>query len=231
MTQYNVNKLDLDKIRTVGILGDRNFGKTSIMFRLAKEYKGTRTIYFYGYPKTDIPYKIIHQLAELELLTDAIVFMDELQKHIKFYEKNKSNQFLELLSVLAHNNVTLIFSTPMSQFINKALDCFLDGFIYVRITDMGALKNGSKAKRLLQEFSCSRISARTIRLDAGEFLQIIDGCEDSNGLHKFENPGIGKDWNSRKIPEICPVVPPKNCGNQTILQGGKDDGNQPQSPK
>lgn len=218
MTQYTTKTIDLDNIRTIGILGDRDFGKTSISFRLAKDYKGKRQIYFYGYPKTDIPYKIIHTLAELELLTDAIVFMDELQKHVKFYEKNKSNQFLEILSVIAHNNVTLVFTTPMSQFINKALDCFIDGFIYVRISDLGALKNGSKAKRLLQEFSCSRISPRTIRLERGEYLQVVDRCEDSNGLHTFESLGTTKDWNSRKeIPEKTPEVSEKKAV-QTALQ-------------
>lgn len=217
MTQYATKTINLDTVRTIGILGDRNFGKTSISFRLAKDYTGKRSIYFYGYPKTDISYKIIHTLAELELLTDAIVFMDELQKHVKFYEKNKSNQFLEILSVLAHNNVTLVFTTPMSQFINKALDCFIDGFIYVRISDLGALKNGSKAKRLLQEFSCSRISPRTIRLERGEYLQIVDGCEDTNGLHTFESLGTTKDWNTRKEPEKIPNIPEKKA-EQTMLK-------------
>lgn len=189
--------VNLEKIRTIGIIGDRNTGKTSIMFKLARGYKGKREIVFFAYPNAAIPYRQIHTLAELELTTDTILFMDELQKHIKFYKTRSSDEFMDILSTLAHNNNTLVFSTPMSQFISKAFDCFIDGFVYSRISDMGALKNGSKAKRMLQEFSCERISRRTVRLDKGEYLQIIDGCEDSNGMHNFKNPKIEKDWRTR----------------------------------
>jgi len=191
----------LDNVRTLGILGDRDFGKTSIVFSLLKNYKGTREIVLYGYPK-NFGYKQIHTLAELELTTNSIVFMDELQKHIKFYQKRMADEFLELLSVMAHNNNTLIFTTPMSQYITKALDCFIDGFVYVQISDLAQLKNGSKAKRLLQEFSCPRISKRTLRLERGEYLQIVDGLEETNGLHRFTNPRIGKDWGDVKPTKL-----------------------------
>jgi len=190
--------MNLDKIRTLGILGDRDFCKTSILFVLAKQYKGEREIVFYAYPNAKIEYRQIHTLHELELLTDKIVVMDELQKHIKFYQKRMNDEFLELLSTIAHNNNTLIFTTPMSQFITKSLDCFIDGFVYVRISDMAQLKNGSKAKRLLQEFSSTRISKRTLRLKKGEYLQIVDGMESSNGLHTFRNPRIAKDWRVKR---------------------------------
>ncbi len=196
--------MNLDKIRTIGILGDRDFGKTSIMFSLARSYKGKREIVFYAYPneqalqdKINKSVRIIHTLTELELLTEAVVFMDELQKHIKFYQKRVADEFLEILSTIAHNNVSLIFSTPMSQFISKTLDCFIDGFVYVKISDLATLKNGSKAKRTLQDFSSKRISKRTVRLEKGEYLQIVDGMEETNGIIKFSNPNIKKDWNSK----------------------------------
>jgi hypothetical protein len=192
--------MNLDQTRTIGLLGDRNQGKTNYMFYLADSYKGDRQIVFYAYPNKQLlkhkKYKSIHTLNELELLTNSIVFMDELQKHIKFYQKRTSDDFLELLSVIAHNNNTLVFSTPMSQFITKALDVFIDGFIYFRISDMATLKNGSKGKRLLQEFSCDRISKRTLRLSIGEVLQIVDGQEETNGLQAFPDMSIQKDWSS-----------------------------------
>ena len=133
--------MKLDGVRTLAVLGDRDNGKTSLVFTLLKAYRGKREIVLYAYPDEVEDYRQIHTLNELELLTDSIIYMDELQQHIKFYQKRTSDEFLELLAVLAHNNNTLIFTTPMSQFITKALDCFIDGFIYVRITDMAQLKN------------------------------------------------------------------------------------------
>ena len=188
--------MKLDKIKTIGILGDRDFGKTSYVFDLLGKYQGKREIILFAYPDKRFEYRQIHTLAELELTTNSIIFMDELQKHIKFYQRAMNDEFLELLSTMAHNNNTLIFTTPMSQFITKSLDCFIDGFIYTRISDLAQLKNGSKAKRLLQAFSCIRISKRTLRLERGEYVQIIDGQETTNGLHTFRNPQIKKAWNA-----------------------------------
>lgn len=184
--------MELDNIRTLGILGDRDTAKTNLAFKFLKEYKGKRDIVLYGYPKKT-QYRHINTLQELNLTTNSIVFMDELQRHIRFYQKRTSEDFLELLSTMAHNNNTIIFTTPMSQYITKSLDCFLDGFCYTRIEDLGSLKNGAKAKRRLQEFSCPRISKWSLILKNGEYLQIIDGAND-NGLKKFANQKIGKDW-------------------------------------
>jgi hypothetical protein len=132
------------------------------------------------------------------MLTDSVIFMDEMQKHIKFYDRATSNDFLEILSTIAHNNNTLVFATPMSQYITKALDCFMTGFIYTRINDLDQLKNGSKAKRLLKEFSTERRGTRTLRLANGEYLQVVDSQEATNGLHTFKDQHIGKDWKAKR---------------------------------
>lgn len=192
--------MNLDAVPVLGVIGDINFGKTSLCYTLLSQYEGERQIVLYSYPdtvlneKTGEAYRQIHTIQELELLTNSIIFMDELQKHIKFYDKRMNNQLLEILSTIAHNNNTLIFTTPMTQFITKALDCFITGFCYVRISDMDQMKNGSKVKRLLQDFSTDRRGTRTLRLERGEYLQVVEGQEDTNGLHAFSNPLIRKAW-------------------------------------
>jgi hypothetical protein len=188
--------MNLDEVSTIAILGDRHTAKTNLAVKLIRDYVkngGQRKVYTYAYPK-DLGYEQIYTIGQLEMLQDAIVFMDELQKHIKFYQKRTSDSFLELLSILAHNRITLIFTTPMSQFITKSLDCFITGFIYTRIADLDQLKNGSKAKRMLREFSTNRLGTRTLRLQNGEYLQIVDGQERTNGVKAFENQNVGKDW-------------------------------------
>jgi len=106
--------MDLDTVKTLGILGDRNMGKSSIMMDLIRTYKGDREVVFYGYPelvkneKTGRNFKRIYTLAEMELTTDSILILDELQRHIKFYQRRTSDEFLEILSTMSHNNNTLI---------------------------------------------------------------------------------------------------------------------------
>jgi hypothetical protein len=193
----------LDEVKTVGILGDRHRGKTNLAYSLLKNYRGNREIVLYAYPvkvinhRTNKPYRQIHTIGELETLSNCIVFMDEMQKHIKFYDKRTNEKLLMMLSTIAHANVTIIFTTCLSQFITKALDGFIDGFLYVQMQDLNQLKNGSKAKRRLQDFSTERVGSSGLRLAVGEYMQIVDGQEESNGLHTFKNQLIGKDWGSK----------------------------------
>ena len=187
------NELNLDDVRTVAILGDRHTGKTNLAFSLIKGYEGKKQIVMYAYPK-DLGYKQIYSLEELAQLTDSIVFMDELQKHIKFYNKRTNDDFLDLLAVLAHNNNVLIFTTPMSQFITKSLDVFIDCFTYTKMLDLGVLKNGSKAKRWLQSNSFQEVTKWGVNLEVGEYLLISDKLR---GKFTFPDMKVGKDWGKR----------------------------------
>lgn len=183
--------MNLDNFNTIAVLGSRNGGKTNLIFDLLSKYKGKKKIVLYAYPKQVKNYKQIYSLPELAKTKDSVIFMDELQNHIKFYQKRMNEKFLELLAVMSHNNNTLIFTTPMSQFITKALDCFIDGFIYTRINDLGSLKNGSLAKRLLVDTSLSYINEWCADIPLGKaILRTIDDTE----ILTHKNQKIGKSW-------------------------------------
>ena len=193
--------MDLDQIRVMGILGDIHTAKTNLLFYIIRNYKGSRSIILYGYPKKVNGYKQVSSLQELSLISNKIVVMDELQKHIKFYQRSTSEEFLELLSTMAHNNNTIIFTTPMSQYITKQLDCFVDGFCYTRLKDLSTLKNGSKAKRRLLQFSSIKINKWSLSLKNGEYIEIIDTNDpNDNGFKKFPDQHIEKDWNTNISP-------------------------------
>lgn len=183
-------KIDLDKVRTIAILGDRETGKTNLLFFLAKNYKGDKNVVLYAYPRSH-GYQRIYSLEDLSSIKNSVVFMDELQRHLPLYQKRMNEQFLELLGVLAHNNNVLVFNTGMSHFITKALDGFLDCFIYTRIRDLGTLKNGSRAKRLLQQNSFQEISSWSVNVPLGKCLVIGD---EKKGVFDFKDMGIKKDW-------------------------------------
>ena len=168
-----------------------------------KEYKekdkGNKSLYLMGYPKKINGFKQISSLTELSQVTDALIGVDELSKILPVYSKATNEKLMELLSTMAHNNNALIFTTNLTQFITKALDGFIDGFCFTRINDLGQLKNGSKAKRLLQEFKNIKINNWSLNLNNGEYIEIIDNNKiGENGLKEFPNQNIGKDW---KIPK------------------------------
>ena len=190
--------MNLDKIRVLAILGDIHTAKTNLAIHFLRKYKGGRAIYLYGYPKQIDKFKSVSSLQELSQIDNSIVFFDELQKHIPFYQRKISDLFLELLSTMAHQNNTILFTTPMSQYITKSLDCFLDGFCYTKFSDLSTLKNGSKAKRKLIGFSNPQINNWTLNLQMGEYIEIIDSNKsDDNGLKTFPDQNIGKDWRNK----------------------------------
>lgn len=197
----------LDNNYNIAILGDRDTGKTNLLFWFAKNYKGKRKILTYAYP-VNIGYDQIHSLSELAMTTDSIILMDELQRHIKIYNNQTNADFLELLSIMIHNNNTLIFSTPLTQSITKATDNFIDVFIYTKISDIGSLKNGSKAKRWLQDNSFIQVSKWSVNVEIGCFLVVSDSLK---GYYEFDDMKIGKDWRQtlKKSQNFTKNIPKK----------------------
>ncbi len=190
-------RIDLDRIQTLAILGGRHSGKTNLMFYLMKKSKSQRVKYLFGYPKAIKGFKAVNTIDEVATLKDAVIGCDELSKIVPFYSKRMNDTLLDLLTTIAHNGSTLMFTTSLSQFITKALDGYIDGFCYTRITDMDQLKNGSKAKRRLQGFRHPKVSIWALNIKVGEYLEVVDSNKQGvNGIKKFPFQNIGKDWRS-----------------------------------
>ena len=178
---------------TLGILGDRHTGKTNLLFRLGlAEYSGSSWV-LYNYPDASIidtlkgfgkSVTCVYNIQQLSFIKNSLILIDELQTVIKFYDKATNNKLLELLSLLAHNGNSVLFTTPLSQFITRSLDGFIDGFAFTRIFDLGSIKNGSKAKRLLQlnnGFRCN--TGWSLDLSLGESLILTP---EYTNLFRFE---------------------------------------------
>src|SRR3990167_324809 len=114
--------LDLDKTDSVAIVGNRNSGKTNLAFAFMNDYKGSKTKYLFGYPKEVEGYITISHWEDVFKITDAVVFIDEIQRYIKFYETKANYELMEFMSFLQHNKVTIIFTTQLSQFITKGVE-------------------------------------------------------------------------------------------------------------
>jgi hypothetical protein len=184
--------MDFGKVNTLAILGDRDTGKTNLMIYLMR--KSDKKRYLLGYPKKIDGFSRINSLLELSMITDSIIGIDELQKIIPFYSKRANDTLLSLLSTMVHHRNTLIFTTCLSQYINKSLDGFIDGFCITRLSDLKVLKNGCKAKRRLEEFSHPSVNLWSVNLKNGEYIELIDNTLGTNGVKKFNNQGIKKDW-------------------------------------
>lgn len=194
-TIANNRVINLDKIKSLAILGDTGTAKTNLMFYLGEQYKGTRKKYLLGYPKDKKGYGRVSNIQDLTMLREAIVFIDEIHRYIKVYDRRANTEFMELLSIAEHNRITVVITTQLTQFITKGMDAFIDVWALTRIRDLGALKNGSKAKRIIQSTTDHRCNNWSLSLENGEYLLYSEryGAE-QNGIKKFPNMGVQKDW-------------------------------------
>lgn len=200
--------VNLDEVKSVAVLGDINSGKTNLVVKFLRDYKGTRQIYLVGYPKQIDDFKKISFFKDLFKLTDSIIFIDEIQRYINIYDRRKIYDLIELISFFAHNNNTLIFSTCLSQFITKAIESYVDCWCMTRIMDLNSLKNGGKPKRIIQDITDNRCNQWSLALKKGEYLEHSElNDSDENGIKTFEFQNIEKDWrvNKENSTENCTI--------------------------
>jgi hypothetical protein len=118
--------IDLDRVKSVAILGDVNTGKTNLGFYYLNEYKGKRKKYLLGYPKQKEGCISVSSFEDLFKIRDGIIYIDEIHKFIKVYDRKSNYQLMELISLFAHKNNTLIFSTQLTQFVTRGVEAFID---------------------------------------------------------------------------------------------------------
>lgn len=192
--------VNLDNIKSLAILGDTDTGKTNLAISHLRNYKGNRKIYLLGYPRKIDKFLSLSTFSDLFRITDSIIFIDELQRFIKVYDRKANVELMELISLFEHQNNTLIFSTQLSQFITKGIEAFIDCWNMTRINDLACLKNGSKPKRVIQNTMHPKCSRWSLSLSNGEYLEFSEkNAVGENGVSMFENQKIGKDWKTKEV--------------------------------
>ena len=218
------NNINLDKIKSLAILGDINTGKTNLAFFHLNNYKGKRSIYLLGYPKEIKGFKGLSCFSDIFKVTDSIIFIDELSRYIKVYDREANYELMELISLFAHQGNTLIFTTQLSQFITRGVEAFIDAWNLTRLNDLATLKNGSKPKRIIQNTIHPKCNKWSLSLEKGEYLEFSEMNElGSNGVKEFPNQNIGKDWKNTKVYKEGGENSDKNSGKNSG-ENSRDNG-------
>lgn len=186
--------VNLDKVKTIAILGDIDSGKTNLGFYFLNEYKGKRQKILYGYPKEVEGCLTLSCWNDLLKVKDSIIFVDEIQRYVKSYETQANHKLMELISLLSHKNNTLIFTTQISQFITRGVEAFIECWAIKRIC-LDTLKNGSRPKRIIQRLDTPRKNNWVLDLEPNEYFEYSERNPIGvNGIKKFEFQNVGKDW-------------------------------------
>ena len=142
--------IELNNNKPIAILGNPNTGKTNLMFFLASLCSAPKK-YLLGYPKKMEGYINLSDIKDLARLENCTLLIDELDQLIPIYEKKSNEALKRLLKFTAHNNIKLVFTTQLSQFITKMMEALVPCWAITEL-DIFSLKNGSKPKRILLDY-------------------------------------------------------------------------------
>jgi hypothetical protein len=129
---------------------------------------------------------------------------------------------MELLQFAEHNNIKVVLTTQLSQFITKQCEAFIPTWA-IKQVNMRRLKNGSTPSFVLKYvIKDKRITSDYMKMQVNEFVWYNEqGLAGESKVYNFPDMKLGKDWqNSERITE-------KNVRNNlkktpTKIIGGKN---------
>lgn len=203
MTQSTILLQALANNKPIAILGNTNTGKTNLTVYFGKECPHPNK-YLLGYPIKIDGFKSLNSLQDLNMITNAVVLVDELDDIIPITERKSNDALKRVLKYAEHNKIKIIFNTQLSQFVNKMMEAFIPCWAITQI-DIFSLKNGSKPKRILLDYiKRPEIINKEVgmRLPTGQFVWFNDNAQaEENGIYEFPFMEIGKDKGNKIFRE------------------------------
>src|SRR4030042_992254 len=117
-------KPQLENNKPIAVLGCCNSGKTNLAVFLARQSNKPK-MYTLGYPTKIDGFINLSSMDDLFQIENCVVFIDEIDRYIKIYDKKSNEQLYELLKFTEHNRIKLIFTTQISQFVTKGVKAFV----------------------------------------------------------------------------------------------------------
>ena len=201
------------KVKSIAIVGITGSGKTSLAYKIIESFD--KVVDIFKHPNVSIlnerGYKQLHELADFEKLHDCVVFIDEPQLYIKYYESKSNVILMRLLSLCRQRNITLILVTSDTRFITRGLESYIDIWI-LKDLEFDLVKQGSMIRKIIK--ANSFIIEDGFSLDIAEYIFYSRLLRDYNGKHKFNQPVYFDDRYSKpynfKTTKETPLKTQKN---------------------
>lgn len=177
----------IDKVKVVVCIADTGEGKTAWSFKHLQNY--SKDVYIYKHPNPKLiealGYHSMTSLSEISSLTNAVIYFDEPQLSFPKADKRSNETFLLLCSLARQNDITLVFSTSDTRWINKGLESYVSHWI-IKGIDVNLIKNGCVVKRIIKQIM--PLAQDELLLEKDEYLLYSRKHAIHNGKHKFRLP-------------------------------------------
>ena len=180
--------------RAIAIIGVADSGKTNLAFYFAKMNKQEKK-YLLGYPKKMDGFISLNSTEDLSKITEGLLIIDEFSRYFPVWERKSNASLLNLLQFAEHNQIKLILTTTLSQFITKQCEALIPCWAIKQI-NIRRLKNGSTPSYVLKyAIKHPNISTDFMKVAVNEFVWFNEnGKAGENGIYEFPNMFIEKDW-------------------------------------
>lgn len=216
-----MSDIDLAKLfsepKILGICGDSDSGKSNLAHDIIKKISQTNTftLYTYGFRcNPEIRSTQIFTLAELEMITDSVIFIDEILNLFNLNDRKCKESIEKTLRLIHHNNcVVALIGLPenFKKFISAKLSA-----IFFKRSTLADFILGSRIKNIVYNFSGDIRGNSLLNLKDSEVLFW-------DGLHYFMYSVPYHVVFDRKMlnkPLLRPLERPSERPNVSEIVGG-----------
>jgi len=195
-----LNKIS-DKIKVMMVYGGTGSGKTCFCYKLIQKYKD-KQVYVFNSPIPHIiskmGYKNMLSLGELSRLNNIVLWLDEVQLSFRRDDKRSNETFLMLCSLARQKDITLIFSTSDTRWVNKGLESYVSHWI-IKDIDVSLIKQGSAIKKIIR--NVMPLAGDELSLTPDEYIA-YSKVDNIQGLFTFVKPIYYNDTFSKAYKNI-----------------------------
>ncbi len=158
-----------NKPKVIGIVGDRNEGKTMLLGSIIKELidMGTKVSSF------GLRFKIdgvneLYSIGEIENMANEVICLDEFYELFELEDRKKARQVERIIRLINHrNNILILCGTPdnFKKFISNQIDTIL-----YKTSTIGSFINGSSIKYNCLNYKGYELGISKLVLNKDEFL-------------------------------------------------------------
>lgn len=183
-----VNWKEISKTaKSIAIAGTTGTGKTAIGYKILEVFD--KPVYVLKHPRPELlkerGFLPLFRFSDIERLSHCVIWIDEPQLYISYYEKRINSALMRLLSLCRQREITLILSTSDTRFINRGLESYIDVWI-IKDLEFDLVKQGSIIKKIIKENTF--IIDDGLKLSVEEYIFYSRRFDEFNGKHTFQKP-------------------------------------------
>ena len=120
-----------DKTKVVSVVGNTGSGKTAACFNILSAVKDRKT-YIVDHPFPEaLEGSGVQNIPSIsfEDVSDCVIWVDEPQLVFPKYERRNNDALLMMCSLARQRDITLVFSTSDTRWINKGMESYVDTWL------------------------------------------------------------------------------------------------------